>query len=268
MGPDTCVSVGSRDRTARLWKVVEEQQLVFRSGSSRQKYVSGSVDCVAAIPPAHFITGSDSGNLELWNVNRKKALFTIESAHGVDEPPSLEALSSETDIEVVRQRREAMRPTPRWITALAAVPGTDVVLSGSWDGHVRAWKLSADKRSIEAMGVVGSVSDPGSANDLESVYDRGNTNGIINSIAVFERRKTRKTATGESEKSGATEGLCIVAGVGQEHRLGTWMRRRKEDGVRNGAVLFEVRIKEDEAEEDEEGEGEEEIQADDEEQTR
>src|SRR5579859_7559704 len=68
MGVDQCVSVGARDRTARMWKVVDETQLVFRADSSKHDvYATGSVDCVAALPPVNFVTGSDSGAIGLWS---------------------------------------------------------------------------------------------------------------------------------------------------------------------------------------------------------
>jgi ribosomal RNA-processing protein 9 len=76
---ERCASSGSRDRTARLWKIPEESQLVFRSGGGisisddlvvldelkkkkeAEVYAGGSIDVVAMIDDDHFLTGSDSG---------------------------------------------------------------------------------------------------------------------------------------------------------------------------------------------------------------
>lgn len=68
---ERCVTVGARDRTARLWKIVDETQLVFRGeGSKKRKtaasgqeeqFAEGSIDCVAMIDEEHFVTGSDNG---------------------------------------------------------------------------------------------------------------------------------------------------------------------------------------------------------------
>lgn len=253
---DQCVTVGARDRKALWWKVVDESLTKFLGDSSRSEtYQTGSMDCVAALPPANFVTGTDSGAITLWNVHRKKAVFTIQTAHGVDEPPPLEEVTSEMDPIVIERlkRNDGRQPMPRGITALAAVPGTDVVLSGSWDGRVRVWKLSDDKRSLISLGAIGEaghhtgqpngqvngVSDvtndaspkPDASESTQSVI-----HGFINSIGVFERRKEIVNEFG-GKKEGECEGLCIVVGTGKQMRLGRWMKLPK---AKNGAVVFEV----------------------------
>jgi ribosomal RNA-processing protein 9 len=71
---ERCVSVGARDRTARLWKVVEETQLVFRGGGAvdkkrlpkidpRSVATEGSMDRIAMIDEELFVTGSDNGSM-------------------------------------------------------------------------------------------------------------------------------------------------------------------------------------------------------------
>lgn len=252
---DQCVTVGARDRKALWWKVVEESLTKFLGDSSRNdEYQTGSLDCVAALPPQNFVTGSDSGAISLWSIHKKKALFTIRTAHGVDEPPPLEQVTSESDPAVIGRLKkdDGRRPIPRAITALAALPGTDVVLSGSWDGWIRVWKLSDDKRSLLPLGTVGklressnqtdghegdsgsiSTSSPASANtDMAS----GPVRGVVNSLAAFERRKEIVNEFG-GKKEGESQGICIVAGTGKEPRLGRWM---KIPHGKNGAVVFEV----------------------------
>lgn len=89
---DTAVSCGGRDRTCRFWKIADETQLVFRGGgagkvrdvlegvlaedededASRsrkagagrgkdERWVEGSVDCVAMVDEHTFVSGGDSG---------------------------------------------------------------------------------------------------------------------------------------------------------------------------------------------------------------
>lgn len=80
LAKEQCISVGARDRSARMWKVVEETQLVFRGGGSgisekrRQQgqkagregersskvYNEGSIDKVALIDEETFVTGKSS----------------------------------------------------------------------------------------------------------------------------------------------------------------------------------------------------------------
>ncbi|OJJ44682.1 hypothetical protein ASPZODRAFT_153581 [Penicilliopsis zonata CBS 506.65] len=281
---DQCVSVGARDRTARLWKVVDESQLVFRGGSSRNaSYHENNLDCIAPLPPNHFVTGSDSGALSLWSVHKKKPLYTVQLAHGLDPLPPLNELSSEMDEKVAAEHSKHLRRTPRWITALATVPGTDIVLSGSWDGWIRAWKISEDKKTIHPLGPVGAggsltaspslqlkrnlafdaKADPENM-EVDQAEDQRSEDhieplikGIVNDIAVFERRPdTIKPgqsveSKGQSESSSKPQlpqarGLCIVAAVGKEHRLARWKfyANNYHDGPtsdgRNGAVVFEV----------------------------
>ncbi|EIT78426.1 putative small nucleolar ribonucleo protein complex subunit [Aspergillus flavus] len=276
---DQCVSVGARDRTARLWKVVDESQLIFRGGSSKHSYQENNLDCVAPLPPNHFVTGSDSGAISLWSVHKKKPLHTITLAHGLDPLPPLDELSSEVDPNIAASNARHMRRNPRWITALATLPGTDIVLSGSWDGWIRAWKISEDKKTIIPLGAIGGVSsepdtpsqqlkqslaldnpvdsaqmavDGRREQKMEEIKEEAEplVKGVINGIAVFERRaETSKPGQPKSKSESAEpepRGLCIVAAVGKEHRFGRWKGFANNyyegptpDG-RNGAVVFEV----------------------------
>ncbi|KAL4878513.1 WD40-repeat-containing domain protein [Aspergillus karnatakaensis] len=277
---DQCISVGARDRTARLWKVVEESQLIFRGGSSKNAYKENNIDCIAPLPPTHFVTGSDNGSISLWSIHKKKPLYTIPTAHGLDPIPPLEEHSPETDRQTAESNARHMRPTPRWITALTTVPGTDVVLSGSWDGWVRAWKISEDKRTIEPLGPVGGGSisqlapdtpskqleqslasaDPSHRHSLVSPQEEAEplVKGVVNGISVFERRaetakpgqvpsehKSKSKSTSDSTSTDA-RGLCIAVAVGKEHRLGRWKgyannyHKGTAADGRNGAMIFEV----------------------------
>lgn len=258
LAQERCVSVGARDRTARLWKVAEETQLVFRGGGSgsgvpktnddktvkyhtNRKFAEGSIDRISMIDEETFITGSDNGSLSLWSIHKKKPIFTIPLAHGLDPAPTLEEYSAEENPD---PNQELPEPQPRWITALATVPYSDLILSGSWDGHVRVWKVSQDKKRFEKMGIVGrqqhqqhqqhqqqqvTFNQPEeNANDDDNEEERGLgqvVRGVINDLAVFER--------GERGK----DGLCVVVGLGTEHKFGRWQFVK---GGKNGAVVFEV----------------------------
>jgi ribosomal RNA-processing protein 9 len=263
LAQERCVSVGARDRTARLWKVVEETQLVFRGGggdgSSKKRKKGGSapaaddgaedgggldpdslahegcMDRVAMIDDELFVTGSDNGAIALWSIQKKKPLFVLPRAHGIDPPLS----PTEASAEANPDPKVVPAPQPRWITALKTIPYSDVILSGSWDGCVKVWKLSKDKRKIESVCVLGVRSS--SATEVDGDAETNGTThdeqphhsgsdgllvkGVINDIAMFERGDRGK------------DGLCVVAAIGKEHRLGRW---KVVDGGRNGAMVFEV----------------------------
>ncbi|KAK4147248.1 WD40-repeat-containing domain protein [Dichotomopilus funicola] len=252
LAQERCVSVGARDRTARYWKVPEESQLVFRGGAGEGKKTrvpagldpasaahEGSMDRVAMLDDEIFVTGSDNGDLALWSIQRKKALHVVPRAHGIEPPlrPSQSSADETPDPSVVPA------PQPRGITALRTIPYSDVILSGSWDGCVRVWRLSEDKRKIEVVGVLGgpspSTPPPASSSKPNGILkptanDHGDdaqganqdiVRGIVNDIAMFER--------GERGR----DGLCVVAVTGKEMRLGRW--KSVKEG-RCGAVIFEV----------------------------
>ncbi|ESZ99028.1 hypothetical protein SBOR_0562 [Sclerotinia borealis F-4128] len=231
LAQERCISVGARDRTARLWKVVEETQLVFRGGGGEKKSrhknpndlrtIEGSIDRIAMVDEDIFITGGDNGSLSLWTVHKKKPIYTLTLAHGADEPIQPEQASAETE----PSKRIVPRPSPRWITALTTIPYSDVVLSGSWDGVVRAWRVSPDRKTLESMGPVGRIPDAIMEGSTETSESQAPARGIINDISVFERGDRGK------------DGVCIVAAVGKAHRLGNW---QKAPAGRNGAVVFEI----------------------------
>ena len=237
---ERCVSVGARDRTARLWKVVEQTQLVFRGGGNPDKrrarnkdkdgdaavpksYGEGSIDRVALIDEETFVTGSDNGSISLWTLHKKKPIFTVPLAHGLDLPMKPEEASAEAEPDARVPERQ-----PRWITALATIPYSDLILSGSWDGRVRVWRVSGDKRKLEPMGIIGKVrGEDGDANaEIKGGEEEEGepVRGIINDLSVFERGDRGK------------DGLCVVAAMGTEHRLGRW---KKVYGS-NRPVVFEV----------------------------
>ena len=274
---ERCLSVGARDRTARLWKVVDETQLIFLGGGGsgdkkfhklngtsavNLNYTVGSLDRVAFIDEDTFITGSDNGSLMLWTVHKKKPIFTYTLAHGLQPIENLEAVSAEQHPDDVHNIPRM--PQPRWITALATVPYSDIIVSGSWDGWVRAWKVSSDRRKIEALGPVGKV--------VAGVHGHGHvgTNGIRDEPPQMNRQwdggsagirngsHGENQATGNSYREGmkhndkqclrgvvndlkvfergekGKESLCIAVAVGKEHRLGRWMQ---VDGKNDAFVL-------------------------------
>ncbi|RKP12811.1 RNA, U3 small nucleolar interacting protein 2, isoform CRA_b [Piptocephalis cylindrospora] len=165
---ERCVTVGSRDRTVRMWKIAQESQLVFRGGSSSQSkeggrsWPEGSMDVVTMLDEGHFVSGSDAGTLSLWSMERKKPIFTLPLAHGVEGDEGKE--------------------NPRWITSLRSIPYTDTFASGSWDGSVRLWKVTGEMREIVPLGTLPA---PGFVNSLSlsEVAGESKTKGKILLVA-------------------------------------------------------------------------------------
>ncbi|KAI8062246.1 WD40-repeat-containing domain protein [Gongronella butleri] len=200
---ERCISTGGRDKSVRMWKIVEQSQLVYRGGASTKddqgkvKYVEGSMDCVTQIDESLFVTGGDSGTLSLWDINRKKPVATIPIAHGEDAFVDSNGNASNAS-------NSAQIVTPRWITALACIKFSDLVVSGSWDGHVRFWKVGADNKSLTAVASL-------------------QIDGVINSLQV-------KTLVPQNR-------TYLIIGVGQELARGRWMRLKK---AKNGTRIIEL----------------------------
>ncbi|KAI8080165.1 WD40-repeat-containing domain protein [Gilbertella persicaria] len=192
---ERCVSTGGRDKTARVWKIVEESQLVYRGGISTKNedgkllYLEGSLDCISQIDESMFITGGDSGVISLWELNRKKPMYSVSMAHG------LNTVKSETEGDI---------NTPYWITAVASLRYSDLFVSGSWDGYVRLWKLATDNKSFSQIGQIP-------------------VEGVVNSIQIKTAFPSKRT--------------LLVVGVGQELKLGRWIRMK---GVKNCTKVIEL----------------------------
>lgn len=192
-----CVTSGSRDRTARLWKIVDESQLVFRGGDRKEKFQEGSIDVCAQIDKELFVTGSDNGTVALWSTQKKKALARLPITHGIDR---VFQVSAEEDEALGNMSPE----NARWITAIATVPYSDLVLSGSWDGALNIYQVSADNRRLAQLGSIKIGK------------------GVVNNISVRGDDKV---------------GWTVVAALGYETRLGRW---KTIGGGKNAILSFSI----------------------------
>lgn len=161
LGRDFCVTVGSRDRTARLWKVTEETQLVFRGPEAS----GGSQDVISMIESGAFVTGTDLGAISLWNTRKKKPLNTVQAAH------------------------EGNRP----IGALSCYPYTDLLASGSADGYLRIWRAAPSSNELTCIR---SIPLPGFINSLAWSED-----GKVLAVAVGKEPRLGRWETEKSAKN-------------------------------------------------------------------
>lgn len=156
---ERCATAGGTDGTMRVWKIPEESQLVFHGNNN------ASIECVRFINEDYFITGDDDAALCVWNVTKKKPIVAVKSAH---------------------QPREPASANKAWISAVGALPNSDLVATGACDGFIRVWKCT---QKFIAVLPLFEIPVQGFINDL-----RISSNGLL------------------------------VAAVGQEHRLGRWAR--------------------------------------------
>jgi ribosomal RNA-processing protein 9 len=217
------------DRTCRVWKIAEESQLVFRGHCL-------TIESAAYVTGGEWITGSADGSVQFWRSTKKKPVFSARDAHGVPKKKSSgnrntrnttavenSNIAAEEGLrqEVEEEQRGAGSvggAAATWVGSVAVCRGSDLAASGSADGVIHLWKIP------DASGRV-----------LTPIGEGLPVRGFVNSLQI-----------GKS-------GKVLVAGVGQEPRMGRWLRDAK---AKNGVVIYRIPMSE-ETEEDREGADEE-----------
>ena len=90
---------------------------------------------------------------------------------------------------------------------------------GSWEGDIRIWKIDS---KLNSFSLVGKISAPGVVNSLQ--------------LLTVPKGFSKTIAWGSSPSQAAKKELLLVAGLGQEHRLGRWLTV-KEGGAVNQALV-------------------------------
>lgn len=217
---ETCVSVGSRDKTAMFWKIAEELRLTFRGGDSLDKkrrkdeeasnepyHMEGSLEVCSMVDESHFITGADNGNIALWSLGKKKALFTQRLGHGLlpqfkPSQASAEAAQDVAQLQVPERQ-------PYWITAIHSVPYSDFFVTGSYDGELRLWRIDKERfKRFTLMGVIGNVK------------------GVVVGIDSAELQQDKL--------------VTLYVATSKEHKFGRWLG--KVDGARNNLTMVTFNI--------------------------
>lgn len=114
-----------------------------------------------------------------------------------------------------------------WVIACCSASRLNVPVLGSWEGEIRLWKLDSKLKSFALMGTLPAA-------------------GVVNSLQLISVPKdafpgtswvfAKHDSEARAKRAAPAAALLLVAGVGQEHRLGRWMRL-KGDGVVNGTLV-------------------------------
>ncbi|CAM8915472.1 unnamed protein product [Rhodiola kirilowii] len=174
-----------RDRTMQLFKVPEGTRLKFLAPAS-------SLECCRFVTNDEFLSGADDGSVELWNVTKKKPVCIVKNAHatlrsdGDDKRLDVgEVSANHKENGVCKSGIYDAASAKSWVSALSISRGSDLAASGAGNGCVRLWAIKSEAKRIEPLY------------DLPLV-------GFVNSMAF------------------AKSGNFLLAGVGQEPRLGRW----------------------------------------------
>lgn len=192
---ERALTVG-RDRTMHLWKIPEESRLVFRAPAS-------SLECCCFISNDEFLSGTDDGSVELWSALRKKPASIAKNAHALPSAQKQVSLSDYGRMSNGHAENDGHKvdnpcsTAHSWVSSVAVCRNSDLAASGAGNGCVRLWAIESENRTLKPL------------------FDIPLT-GYVNSLAI------------------AKSGRFLVAGVGQEPRLGRWGRI---PAARNGVVL-------------------------------
>lgn len=126
------------DNSVHLWKIIEESQLIFNA--------NGGVEGLKFINDEIFISCGSDGTLCCWGVLKKRPLFIVKDAHGIDE----------------------VNLQSNWLTSVATLMNTDLVASGSYNGAIKLWKCSDNFRKLVSIF---DISVKGFVNSLQFSSD-------------------------------------------------------------------------------------------------
>ncbi|KAI7999186.1 U3 snoRNP-associated protein-like YAOH [Camellia lanceoleosa] len=184
------VLTAGHDRAMHLFKVPEESRLVFRAPAT-------SLECCCFINNDEFLSGSDDGSIEHWNILWKKPAHIIRNAHALLTSHGLEQRSNEG----LPNGHTDFISTP-WVSSVAVCRSSDLASSGAGNGYVRLWEIENESKGLRPLFELPVV-------------------GFVNSLAF------------------AKSGQFLVAGVGQEPRLGRWGRI---PAARNGVAVHSLKL--------------------------
>jgi len=169
-----------------------------------------NIESCAYITSSEWVTGDADGSVQLWNSAKKKPTFSCKMAHISDCIPS--------DSSEFSGAGSIGGNACGWVGSISVCPGSDLIASGAGDGQIKFWKVwdggrgDGGRRALQNIGAIP-------------------VRGFINSIAIAKSAK------------------FIAAGVGQEPRLGRWLR---DPAARNGILIHPLDLRQEDglAEED------------------
>ncbi|KAI3934506.1 hypothetical protein MKW92_028264 [Papaver armeniacum] len=224
-GPVSCLTFregasqlisGSYDRTIKLWNVEDRAYMdtlygqkehvlsVGRDRTMRLFKVAEESQLVFRAPAASLECCYD-GSIKLWNPMRKEPAFIVENAHPI--LPSYDELSTKDNRvsngdDAGMDLKDSVHLCNLGLVLSLCVEA--VISSGAGNDSVNLWGIDGEAKTIRPM------------HDLPLV-------GFVNSLAF------------------ANSGRFLLAGVGQEPRLGTWGRNSTAP---NGVLIHPLKLSE------------------------
>jgi len=203
----------SHDRSVKIWECDEKAYVETLYG--HQDAICG-IDCGAR--ERCVTVGGRDGSARVWKIVEESQLVyngpqssldcvkLLNEEHwvtaGEDGHLAVWGIHKKKPLASVQRSHgtDDSNDDPHWVSALTTLNNTDTVITGSRDGWLRVWQVGEGFRSIKEV-------------------HRIEVKGFVNSLAI------------------SPSGEFIVAGVGQEHRLGRWWR---DKAAKNKLVVIRV----------------------------
>ncbi|XP_014331420.1 U3 small nucleolar RNA-interacting protein 2 isoform X2 [Xiphophorus maculatus] len=208
----------SHDRSVKVWNVDENAYVETLFG--HQDVITG----LDSLSRERCVTaGGRDGTVRVWKIAEESQLVfhghegsidcvqLINEEHMItgadDGSVSLWSVNKKKPLGTVKQAHgchgDPGLEQPHWVSAVAALHNSDTVASGSHNSQVNVWKCGQNYRGLQLL-----FSVP--------------VSGFINSLKF------------------SSSGQFLVAGVGQEHRLGRWWRLKE---AKNGIYIIPLKRK-------------------------
>ncbi|XP_060081368.1 U3 small nucleolar RNA-interacting protein 2-like isoform X2 [Ylistrum balloti] len=216
----------SHDRSVKIWNVDDRTYIETLFGHE------DGITCADSLSRDRAITcGGRDGSIRIWKVVEESQLVfhghrgSIDCVALINESNFVSGADDNSialwvvakkkplvtfhnahgrdDKEDDEKIHSTVTSSENWITALTSLQHTDLIASGSKDGCIRLWKAGENMKSLTPLFTVP-------------------VKGFVNSLTFSK------------------DGDMLVAGIGQEHKLGRWWRIKE---ARNGVVIIRLRNK-------------------------
>ncbi|KAI1294705.1 U3 small nucleolar RNA-interacting protein 2 [Halotydeus destructor] len=191
----------SHDRTIKVWDVDEKAYV---------ETLFGHQNCIMAIDSLvkerAVTAGGRDSTVRLWKIVEESQLVFqgngssidcvkfLDEQHfisgGDDGAVCLWGLQKKKPLHTLFKAHGETPSEPNWIASIATLVNTDIFATGSRDGSIRVWKRSSDYKKINLLFSIPML-------------------GFVNSLDF------------------TSDGNFLIAGVGQEHRLGDGGKARR-----------------------------------------
>lgn len=178
------------------------------------------ITCIDSLSKERCITSSQDKAVAIWkipeqvNLQFKGPKSSIECVSLVNEDIFISGsqsgeiqLWSSTKRKPIFQLKNAhqnkTQETINWITSISALRYSDLFASGSSTGEIKFWKIDSNFQSFKQIKEIKMI-------------------GVINSLQFSK------------------SGKFLIAGVGQEHKLGRWISLKNS---KNTTAIIELPIK-------------------------